>query len=867
MRKLKQRLLVMGYGLWIMSSCALTSMLCSSCGDGYDLADDDPAWLGSSIYEYLESNGNYQNTVKLIDDLGYREVLRKTGSKTLFVADDDAFSRFYQQNDWGVKNYEGLTTAQKKLLLYGSMINNACQVAYLSSSEGPKEGDCMRRVTATSVQDSVPVMATSDMPESPYWQFYKESQKPIVCYQDMTSRPMIHFIQAFLENKLITNDDMKFLQNGEVRTDGDANVNGVIMTEQNIKCSNGFIHKMADVITPLPNMAQMINQKPEMSQFASLMERFCAPYPLSNSDLLEYKRLHGEDITVEGQTYAVDTVFQKRYFSERSHGGQTLELTPDEGPVNGTLKFDPGWSQFYSETSVTDENMALMENMAVMLVPSNAAMDLYWNGAEGTEEKNVLKERYGTWENVPDKVVSKLINVNMLNSFTNSVPSKFATVLDDANDKFGLEEKDVDHVYMTCNGAIYLTNRVMQPVAYKSVHFPALVNDNMSIFYWAIEQCGFDVYLNSQNSYYSLFIPTNDAMLCYVDPCSFGKVNTQVFKFYYKPTAQTETQKVWASIWNADIDSQGVMTITDSIGEATYSQITDRLKDILDYHIIVDDVQSGNTYYKTKGGGTIMVDKASLRDHGMTVSGSWQEANNQPVEVNTVYDQDNKGGNGKTYILEGAPLQTTRKTVSDILKEHEEFNAFYDLVEACGLFETKHVIGTDEHACGGENISLFNTFNYTVYVPSKEGIEALQAAGEIPTLDMLDDTDTYTDEERDSLRDVLTLFVKYHIQDNSLYIGGGSSDAKYETFAYRVEDDNLLYYKVQAKASNDDITIIDDNGTEHHVVQTPGLYNQMAREYQYNSSTAASATSLYTSSYAVVHLIDSPLTFKKGGQE
>ena len=64
----------------------------SSC-DGYDLGDEDPSWLGSSIYAYLD-DGNYTNTVRLINDLNYGTVLNTTGSKTLFVADDDAFNRF-----------------------------------------------------------------------------------------------------------------------------------------------------------------------------------------------------------------------------------------------------------------------------------------------------------------------------------------------------------------------------------------------------------------------------------------------------------------------------------------------------------------------------------------------------------------------------------------------------------------------------------------------------------------------------------------------------------------------------------------------------------------------------------------------------
>jgi len=356
----------------------------SSC-DGYDLAEEDPSWLGESIYDYLKGDGNYTNMVRMIDDLGYAEVLAKTGSKTLFVADDAAFNRFYQGNSWGVRSYEGLSLAQKRLLLYGSMINNSCQVAYLSSSEGPTEGDCMRRLTAMSEYDSVPVVRPSGMPDNPYWARYREGGDALVCMSDITAPPMIHFIEAFLTNKLITNEDCNFLFNHQTeRRAGDANVNGVMMEVQNIKCSNGFVHKMAEVLTPLPNMADFISGHPTTRGYARLLNRYCAPYYAGDEATREYNRLYN---------VSIDSLFEKRYFSERSRGGEPLDLTPDEGPVNGLLKFDPGWNQFYSATTnSTATNVALQENMGVMLVPTDEALDRYWNEGAG----KVLKDYYGS---------------------------------------------------------------------------------------------------------------------------------------------------------------------------------------------------------------------------------------------------------------------------------------------------------------------------------------------------------------------------------------------------------------------------------------------------------------------------------------
>lgn len=816
----------------------------SAC-DGYDLANETPSWLGSSIYDYLQAEGNYTNTVKLIDDLNYAEVLAKTGSKTLFVADDDAFGRFFNNNPWGVRRYSDLTEAQKKLLLFGSMINNSCQIAYLSSSEGPTEGDCMRRLTATSEYDSVPHFAPADMPDNKYWAYYRNSGRDIVCMTDITAPPMIHFIEDFLTSNYITNADCNFLFNHKTnRQPGDANVNGVEIVEDNIKCSNGFVHKMAEVITPLPNMAELINQKPNTQGWAKLLNRYCAPYYAGNDATIEYNRLYNTSI---------DSLFEKRYFSERSRGGQILDLTPDEGPVNGLLKFDPGWNQFYSSTTTsTSTNVALQENMGVMLVPSDAALNRYWEEGAG----KVLKDYYGSWENVPDKVVSKMLNVNMLNSFVNSVPSKFHTVLNDANDELGLSEDFVDSVYLACNGAVYLTNKVFNPVAYISVTFPALVDASMNILYWAVEQLGFDVYLNSQNTYYSLFIPNNKSLLEYIDPCSYGKTSTQLFRFRYDATALTESERVKASIWNYDVENQ---VVTDSIGEASYSQITNRLEDILNTHIVIGNVEDGNTFYQTKGGSMVKVANASQGKNGMTVQGGLQLENGTQLAVSEIYDESVEG-NGKTYILNDAPIMTARKSVFDILSEHEEFSAFHDLLQSSKFLETKHVIGTTEHATASTNISLFNTYRYTIYVPSNDSIAKLQADGKLPTWEMVENEQD--EDVRDSLTNEIENFIKYHIQDNAYYIGQGNVDGEFETSAYKITDGNLSYYKLRTRVSNDGIEITDGTGKTCHVKKTAGLYNLMGREYQFDTGDATIAGNIYTSSFAVVHLIDGALMYK-----
>jgi len=832
-----------------MSMTSILMFICIgllSCS-GYDLDKITPSWLKSNIYDYLSTegtgDGKYTNFVKLIDDLGYKDVLAKTGSKTLFVANDSAFNRFYANNAWSVKSYSGLSVAQKKMLLYGAMINNSFQIDMLSSTTGPVLGDCMRRLTASSVYDSVPLINLSEMPDNPYWTFYRNNSRNIVCMKDMTISPMIHFIEGFLSTKAITNDDCDFLFNYKTtRQPGDACINGDIVETKNIKCSNGFVNKMTDVMTPLNNMAEAIRVDPNMSEYSKFVERFCAPY-YSQTATDNYNRLNGT---------TVDSVYQKRYFSLRSQGGQPLDLTPVGGAVNGQLKFDPGWNTYYSSTvSSTATTTAMQEDMGVMLVPTNAALDNWWNNQGG----KVLKNYYHTKDNVPDNVITKLINNNMLNSFVISVPSKFSQdVLDDASNVMGLTKGDIDSVILCNNGAIYMTNKVFSPTAYSSVSFPALINDNMNILYWGIDQLEYYAYLNSMDSYYSFFIPDNNALLQYIDPVSFGMPTTHIFRFYYNAAAKTTSAKVWASIYNYDTTTE---TVLDSVGTATSAQILDRMKDILDYHIIVGNVEDGNTYYKTKGGGTIKVSNAGAGN--MTVSGGYEIENGDTRKVSDIYDES-ASGNGKTYILDDGPMLTSRKSVYDILNGHPEFSEFLNLLQGSGYFET---VRDATYGCGSTNLSLFNTYNYTVYVPTNASLLALEAIGTLPTWDQVDAATANANTTlADSLTTIIRNFVKYHIQDNSVYIGDGSSSKG--TLAYEtavINPSTGRFYKLNVTNNNEKgISITDGFGNTRHVVTgDASLYNLMAREYQYDTKDASKATVFETSSYAVVHLIDGPL--------
>ena len=844
----------------------------SSC-QKYDLDEKAPEGWGNSIYSWLDEQGNFTNTVRMINDLSYQEVLGKTGSKTLFVADDAAYERFFNNNSWGVKRYENLSLAQKKMLLFGNMIDNSIQLNSLSTIQGKplKEGQAMRRFSALSEYDTIPVLKTQDMPDNKYWKRHRESGRDMVCMEDGSAVPMLLFLEAQLSNNRITNDDYNFLFNHMTdRQAGDASVNGINVVEDNIRCANGFIHRTGEVVTPLPNMAELIAKKPQVSLFNSLLERFCAPYP-DGKDLAKterYNYLYGTN---------VDTVYTKHFFNEKR--GVEIDETPDGGSVPAQLMFDPEWNSYYS-TSNKDQsegNAAEQRDMAVIMVPTDAAMREYWKGTG-----KPLSENYASWNDVPDDVIIKLLNVNMLPSFTSSVPSKFSAILNDANDPMGVDVADIDSVWMTCNGAVYLTNKVYSPTAYVSVSFPALINRNMKIIDWAITQCKYNVYLNALGSDYSFFIPTNDALIEYIDPCSYGKQNLQLLSFRWDETKKAD-ERVYAVLYNYDKETGE----RDSVGIVNnYYRITKCLQDILDTHIVIGRVWDGkNTYFRTKNGTGIRVTNPA-DESNMTVEGSFQMNEGQPLRVTRVYDQRKEvaGGNGKSYVLEGQPIMGTRLTVYDQLAAHPKyFGKFLELLEGSGLLETIHNLGTgnesDNKACGGVNMSVFNTYHYTIYVPSNDAIEQLQKEGKLSSWEQVDEDHQAGDDDK-ALSDSLNIvnFLKYHIQDNALYIGAQNESGDFETSL--INKKTRRFFMVKSQLKDDEIIVLDavdqknmrdGEPTMMHTVKKMSyigddglqkdLYNIQAREYLYNNRDATTATELYTTSSAVIHLIDKPLSY------
>lgn len=68
-----------------------------SCNNSYEYLERSPDWIGDNIYSTLQKDGRFDTYLELLArmDSSYIEVLRRTGSRTLFVPTDSAFAAFF----------------------------------------------------------------------------------------------------------------------------------------------------------------------------------------------------------------------------------------------------------------------------------------------------------------------------------------------------------------------------------------------------------------------------------------------------------------------------------------------------------------------------------------------------------------------------------------------------------------------------------------------------------------------------------------------------------------------------------------------------------------------------------------------------
>lgn len=671
----------------LLSTCGVTY----SCSDDYDLDETRPAFLGQSIYDELKARDKFSTVIRLIDDLDYKEVLSKTGSKTLFVADDAAYSQFFANNPWGVKSYDDLSLAQKRLLLKSSMLDNAYVLEMMTTIQGPVKNLCLRQLSSVSVTDSIPyfrwnklpnnlnnVDGNAQTPDPRYWdELRQQSRGGVYMALDKTVPMLTHFLQAQMKEKSITNKDISFILGLDGTseewntTENRSYIYDARVIEPDVTCLNGYFHVLNKVLVTPGTMAEVIRKNPKDSLFSAMLERFSLP----NFDATLNSDFKGATGSV-----ADTAVYQKLYVAQRGQKGAIAVDIHNKslGANVSRLSFDPGWNA-YNVDNTTKE-----QDMGVMFVPNNDAMVQYFCHGAGAS----LIESYGDKENtsanllhnlyqIPQNIIVKMLNNLMKESFNATVPSKYRSIMNSAQDQmfstYATEEAykaAMDTVMLASNGVVYVMKDMITPPDYASVSGPVLFNDSTRVMNTAIHADDnfvktnfsnaplrkfYSTYLLAMQSHFSLFVPVDKGFTQYgyVDPMSFASGNASAYRYWAiipDNTASSSASKsvaLKAQAYRYSLDAPLNAAGDRSLGSTYVSNSSDNvdntgsygpvkkqmITDMVDQHIVVHGegngaktIEGNKDYYLSRSGAPVFVSKHGNVDTGtgMVVEGGFQ---------------------------------------------------------------------------------------------------------------------------------------------------------------------------------------------------------------------------------------------------
>ena len=944
------------------------SLLClglGSCTKDYVVPEGElPSWLGESIYKELNDpsqlQGTFKTYCKLIEDMGYAEVLNKTGSKTIFPANDEAFARFFAggNNKFGASSYEQLTHAQKAELLFSTMLDNAILVGTLSNLQNSAgnmlQGQLVKHATNMRLSYAVTPLAAQDMPANNKYFARFKSGNGIQAVFDNTVAPMVHLTGEYMlnNNMTVTGDDSDFkVLTGHDYVDGAAYIFDRTVVKGDVVCQNGYIHQLDEVLVNPGNMAQILRAGSDTHYISRMLDYYS--FPDADLSLTEQS----------AETGTTDTVYAIRYLSKNSQRSKLAQ--PVRGMTvadNQLLDFDPGWN-YYNPTLKGGSSNDDAE-IAAFLAPDDKAVENYFLKEAAYILKNLgdpsldlsaanLNTHLDAVYNNDPSIFASILNNVMKPYLTKTVPSTFSTVQNDAFEFLDVTKNDIIRksdgnydVTIGNNGVIYKMNKLFGPKLYNSVLGPASVYKDMRTMGEMLNdhqattgvhsKLGADMYyyLLSMKARYGLFVPTdNETQFIVIDPTSVKDDDgLKGLRFRFDPQADGSFHVLVKKY----IYQSGPYNQLSSYVEAANAQdiniesgiFNSQIKDLLDYCTIVlaDSTETGkgnpqfglygNRYYKTKHGGTVVVD-------GNKVAGGLQLSDPSQwstiTETFDVNSPDAKIENGTVYRLD-FPLQPTITTVMQTLSRNEFYDAEADydvaapeydhFLNFCLQFNNEDIYNFAGILTGSEteaqkktklkayriiddndNWGMLSAYNYTIYAPTYEAMVKAQQTMGLPTwkqvMAIVDNWEAvagqygFTDQSQASeyVREQLekmTKFVRYHTQNSSLFAdryfknydpktGQTTPEPAYSTFCSNALG---IAQTLTVTGGDNKLTVRDASGTSVTVNASSATANLIARDITTSESNSSYGTykSIETSSFVTVHGIDTPLCFNSNRQ-
>ncbi len=635
---------------------------------------EDPPWLDGSILKTLqEDTTGFDIFLALMDRAGYTDKMER-GIYTLFVADDESYREYF--NSIGIDSVGELSNNDARQLFELCVINSPRsehQMIYdyiFGAWQGPgsEYGALIFRIKTLS--------------KTP-------PQKELVLYDPVFKGQTINIVSS---EKFVPVFSTEFFRDFNGATDGsDYNYffpdvsweNKLVYNTKwynaNIEvpkvCSNGYIYFLDKAVPIIYSIEEYLrNNQDKYGLYYDIAQRFARYFYAGRLDDINQTRVYAKSYTASGIL--------------------GINFADENGPS--------GSDAVYQRRSIYSA-----------LIPTNEALQAYLD--------TTIFKYYSDIDSVPEVTLSYILQAHLTKHF--ELPSKMAKIFFNYySDIIPVDPyKDVVEATILSNGAFFGLNRVLEPLAFKTVTGPLFFNSNYTTFLYALNASGLMSSLSTEEIKATVFAPPDAKLL------EWGIT-------YNKSVERLERRRS-DGVWERLNELEIIEFVQDHI-------VYKELDDLMDEGYVF--TQSDNVFYHIDN---------------MIISGGNAEDNDEAVIVEII---DSKI-NGKLMLLDNV-VKAPKKSVAMHIATDPDFSEFFQLCVQADLIDSLTIQGTLERI---PRIKfMIDAEKWTCFIPDNNSVTTALTNGNIPQ-----DTDS------------LISFIRYHFVPDAMLVDFYEKTGTYETAA------------------------------------------------------------------------------------
>jgi len=440
---------------------SFSALVCSCSQDVYDDYYARPENLEPPIYQQLEARGNFKNLLTLIEKAEYKDILGKAGYWTMMAPNDEAFTKFFQEQGFADVTKVDAVTASK--IVKYALIYNAFRTDQLSdyqSATGWIVDNAFRRRTAyydgfeTKTINGKPMVIVGSNRNS----FYVSG--------DNNNKYISYFDKEYFTAKSLSSNDYNFFFPNSTYTD--FNVLGGNIKEANIIAENGIIQEVSQVSLPLVNLDQHLENSSDYSLFRSMIQNNLVTYVFNQSATTTYRNFTGKGDDVYVKLYDLALPFSlnnENFLKQADNDGQSDAYT--------------------------------------LFAPDNASLQKFIN--------EVLLKHF-TMDKLPKYIFQDFLKAHMVSGAVwPSKLSAFNNALDE-DLRFDLNT-DVKEAKVLSNGFFYGTKKVQASNLFFSVYTSAYLDPKFTLATRLFNDgSSYREIISNINQKYTLFLPSDTVL-------------------------------------------------------------------------------------------------------------------------------------------------------------------------------------------------------------------------------------------------------------------------------------------------------------------------------------------------------------------